>query len=143
MLKLFIDSDIILDLLAKREPYYPYAAKLFTLIDRDEVKAYTSPIVIANIYYILRKLIPKENTLTNLRKLKSLVKILNVDEKIIDLALNSNFKDFQDAIQYYTAINNDVKFIITRNKQDYKDSKIGIATAEELLKMLKSSLPGE
>lgn len=141
MLRIFIDADIILDLLAKREPYYKYSAKLFTLIDKDKANAYTSPIVIANIYYILRKLSTKEIALTNLRKLKSLVKILNVDEKIVDLALNSRFRDFEDAIQYYTAINNEIKFIITRNKQDYKESKIGIATAEEFIKMLKSSLP--
>ncbi len=141
MLRIFIDADIILDLLAKREPHSQYSAKLLTLIDKDEVKAFTSPLVIANIYYILRKIISKENALISLRKLKSLVKILNVDEKIIELALNSKFKDFEDAIQYYTAINNDIKFIITRNKKDYKESKIGIATAEEFLKMLKSSLP--
>lgn len=141
MFNVFVDADIILDLLSKRDPHYQYSAKLFTLIDRGEVKAHTSPIVIANIFYILRKMIYREDALASIRKLKSLVKILNVDEKIIDLALNSNFRDFEDAIQYYTAVNNNINFIVTRNKQDYKLSKIGIATAEEFLKMLKSSLP--
>ena len=139
MLNLFLDADIILDLLAKREPHYQFAARLFTLIDKAEVNAFTSPVIIANIHYILQKSSNREMALLYIRKLKSLVKILSVDEKIIEQALNSNFKDFEDAIQYYTAINNSINFIITRNKQDYKDSKIPIATAEEFLTMLASN----
>ncbi|MBL7127616.1 MAG: PIN domain-containing protein [Ignavibacteria bacterium] len=138
MIKIFIDSDIVLDLLAKREPYYIYAAKLFTLADKNKVQSFTSPIVFSNVHYILAKLTSNALSLHSLRKLKTIVKVLLIDEKIIEQSLNSDFKDFEDAIQYYTAINSGIKFIITRNKTDYKKSKIAVCTADEFLKMHES-----
>lgn len=130
----FIDSDIILDLLAKREPHYIFSAKLFTLIDQRKTIGYTSPIVFAHLHYLLRKLTSNSSALKSLRKLKTLINILPVDERVIEQSLNSNFTDFEDAIQYFTAVNNGVNLIITRNKVDYKKSKIPVASAEEFLK---------
>jgi len=135
VLNIFIDSDIILDLLTKRDPYYIHAAKLFTLIDQNKIQAHTSPIVYANLHYLLKKLTSPDFALQSLRKLKNLVKVLSVDEKVINQALNSDFKDFEDAIQYYTAINNEMKFFITRNISDYQKSQIPVCTAEEYLKI--------
>lgn len=135
MHRVFIDSDIVLDVLAQREKFYSHAAKLFTLIDKGEVSGFTSPVVFANLHYILRKLKSKEYALKSLRKLKSFISILPVDEKIIDLALDSKFNDFEDAIQYHTAKSYEINFIITRNKKHYKQSKISVCTAEEYLKI--------
>ncbi len=137
MKKIFIDSDIILDLLAKREPHYIYSAKLFTLIDRQKFIAYTSPIVFANLHYLLKKATSNSSALKNLRKLKTFINILPVDERVIEQSLNSDFNDFEDAIQYFTAVNNGIKLLLTRNKIVYKKSKIPIASAEEFLKTLK------
>lgn len=137
MKKIFIDSDIILDLLAKREPHYIYSAKLFTLIDQQRFIAYTSPIVFANLHYLLKKSTSHSSALKNLRKLKTFINILPVDERVIEQSLNSEFNDFEDAIQYFTAVNNGIKLLLTRNKVDYKKSKIPIATAEEFLKTLR------
>lgn len=134
MNKLFVDSDIILDLLAQREPHYIHAAKLFTLIDRRDVLAFTSPLVFANLHYLLKKLTSNVSALKSLRKLKTLLNILPIDEKVIEQSLNSEFNDFEDAIQYFTAVNNGITLIITRNKVDYKKSKIDVLTAEEFLK---------
>lgn len=136
MKKVFVDSDIILDLLAKREPHYLHAAKLFTLIDQQKVKGYTSPIVFANLHYLLRKNSSNSAALKSLRKLKTLINILSVDERIIEQSLNSEFADFEDAIQYFAAVNNGISIIITRNKADYKKGKIPIVTAEEFLKSI-------
>ena len=136
MKKVFVDSDVILDLLAKREPHYLHAAKLFTLIDQQKVKGYTSPIVFAILHYLLRKNTSNLTALKSLRKLKTLINILSVDERIIDQSLNSEFTDFEDAIQYFAAVNNGIAIIITRNKADYKKSKIPVVTAEEYLKSL-------
>jgi len=72
-----------------------------------------------------------------LRKLKVLVNVLPLDDKITDLALNSDFRDFEDAIQYYTAIENDQDLIITRNQPDFKESKLPIMTAKEYIKSMK------
>jgi predicted nucleic acid-binding protein len=133
---IFVDSDVILDLLAKREPHYIHAANLFTLIDQKEINAFTSPIVFANLHYLLKKLTSNTTALKSLRKLKTLISTLPVDEKIIEQSLNSEFTDFEDAIQYFTAVNNRINIIITRNKTDYKKSKISVLTAEEFLKTI-------
>jgi predicted nucleic acid-binding protein len=142
MHRVFVDSDIILDVLAKRDKFYSHAAKLFTLLDKGEVSGFTSPIVFANIYYILRKEKSKEYALQSLRKLKSFISILPIDEKIIELALDSTFKDFEDSIQYHTAKSYEIIFIITRNKKHYKQSKISVCTAEEYLKIWAAQADG-
>lgn len=134
MIHLFVDSDIILDLLAKREPYYIHAAKLFTLIDQQEVVAYTSPIVFANLHYLLKKMSSNKSALKNLRKLKTFINVLPTDERVIEQSLNSDFSDFEDAIQYFTSVNNGINLIITRNTKDFKKRKISISTAEEFIK---------
>ena len=140
MIELFVDSDIILDLLAQREPHYIHAARLFTLIDQNAVVAYTSPLIFANLHYLLKKQSSNLLALKNLRKLKTLINILSIDEKVIEQSLNSEFNDFEDAIQYFTAVNNGITLIITRNKTDYKRSKIDVLTAEEFLKSLGTKL---
>jgi predicted nucleic acid-binding protein len=134
MIHLFVDSDIILDLLAKREPYYIHAAKLFTLIDQQEVTAYTSPIVFANLHYLLKKMSSNKSALKSLRKLKTFINVLPTDERVIEQSSNSDFSDFEDAIQYFTSVNNGINLIITRNTKDFKKGKISISTAEEFIK---------
>jgi predicted nucleic acid-binding protein len=133
MKKIFVDADITLDLLAKREPFYNPTSELFSLIDDNQVKGYTSPIIIANIHYILSKQLGKEKSLKYISKLTTLLKILTFDEKIVELALSSDFKDFEDAIQYYTAIENNVEILITRNIKAYKYANIPIMTADEFI----------
>lgn len=133
ILKLFVDSDIILDLLAQREDFYIHSAKLFTLSDQNKVKLYTSPIVFTNLHYLLKKQTNNQTALKSLRKLKTLINILSIDEKIIEQALNSDFSDFEDAVQYFTAVTNRINIIITRNISDYRKSKITVSTAEEFI----------
>ena len=112
----FLDSDVILDVFANREPYYQDSAKLLSLIEQKHVLGFTTPLVFANIHYILRKLKSKEEALQNLRKLRIIVSVLALDENHTDSALNSDFSDFEDALQYYSAKGNSLDCIITRNK---------------------------
>ena len=134
MIKIFVDSDIILDLLSKREPHYIHAAQLFTLVDQQKISAFTSPLIFANLHYLLKKLTSNRSALKSLKKLKTLIDILPIDDRVIEQSLNSEFSDFEDAIQYFTAVNNGIKLLLTRNKAEYRKSKITIATAEEFLK---------
>ncbi len=136
--KVFIDSDIILDVLAKREPFYKPAALLFSLVEKGKIDGYTSPIVFSNVHYVLRKRVSKKTTINSLRYLKSLIQILPLDKRAIELALDSEFSDFEDAIQYFCAEQNSINYIITRNKIDYKKANINILTAKEFLSMLKT-----
>ena len=137
MKNLFLDTNIILDLLANRMPFYHDAAKLFSLADKKKIKLSISSLCIADVNYILSRQIPEIEVRSIIRKFKVLVNVLPLDDKIIDLALNSDFRDFEDAIQYYTAIENDQKLIITRNQQDFKESKLSVMTAGEFIKTMK------
>ena len=132
--KVFIDSDIILDLLCKREPFYEFAAEVFTLSDIKKIELVTTSVVFANVYYILRKILGIENAKEYLRKLRLMVGIAPVGDKIVDLALNSKFSDFEDGLQYFTARESEVKVLLTRNIKDYKEKEIIIQTPEEFLK---------
>ena len=134
----FVDSDIILDLLAEREPFSQYAKELFTLADKGEVICHISSLCFSNVQYILAKQIGKNQARQVLIQLKTLVKVLGVGDKIIDLALSSNIKDFEDAIQYYTAIANSCQTLLTRNLKDYKEAQIPAMTAESFLRLKNS-----
>ena len=132
-----VDTNIILDLLANRIPFYIEAAELFSLADKKKIKLSISSLCLADTHYILSKQNPDLEVRKILRKFKVLVNVLPLDNKIADLALNSEFHDFEDAIQYYTAIENDQDLIITRNQQDFRDSKIPIMTAGEFIKSIE------
>ncbi len=138
MKQLFLDTNIILDLLAKRDPFYDDAAVLFSLADKKIVELFVSSLTFANTNYILLKQLKPEEAKRVLRKLKVLVNVLSLDDKIIELALNDkDFKDYEDALQYYTAIENGKDVIITRNKKDFHKAKLPIITAGEFIKLLK------
>ena len=137
MRKIFLDTNIILDLLASRIPFYTEAAELFSLADKKKLILSISSLCLADTYYILSRQNPEMEVRKILRKFKVLVNVLALDDKITDLALNSEFRDFEDAIQYYTAIENEQELIITRNQSDFKDSKIPIMTAGEFIKSIE------
>ncbi len=137
MKKLFLDTNIVLDLLAHRMPFYTETAKLFSLADMKKIKLSISALCLADANYILSRQNPESEVRKILRKFKVLVNVLPLDDKITDLALNSEFKDFEDAIQYFTAIENDQDLIITRNQPDFKESKIPVMTPGEFIKTIK------
>lgn len=138
MRKLLIDTNIVIDLLAKREPFYIDSAKLFSLADEKQIKLSVSALTIANTNYTLLKLKTSNEAKSILRKFKILVDILSLDDKVISLALNdTDFVDFEDGLQYFSAIENDQDIIITRNLKDFKKSTIPVMTAEQFLKSLE------
>ncbi|MDR2580499.1 MAG: type II toxin-antitoxin system VapC family toxin [Fibromonadaceae bacterium] len=134
--KIFIDSDIILDLLAEREKFYDDAAEIFTLAYEREIELYTTAIVLANVFYIFRKIKGNEEAKRKIKKLRLLIRVLPINENIVDLALNSSFTDFEDGLQYFTSKEHSVFTIITRNIGDYKmdDMDMAICTSEEFLR---------
>ena len=133
MEKLFVDTNIVLDLLQKREEFYREAQELFTLADKKKVKLYISSLTIANTHYLLSRHYNSNDARKILAKFKVLVEVLSLDHKIIDLALTSDLKDFEDAVQYYTALENNMDLIITRNKRDFKKQSIPVLTAKEYI----------
>ncbi|ULQ56809.1 PIN domain-containing protein [Flavihumibacter rivuli] len=136
MEKVFIDTGIALDLLAQREPHYSFAASLFSLADKGKIAIYISLLSFSNLNYLLSRQYSPSESRRILSRFKVLVKVLAVDDKIIELALSSAFRDFEDAIQYFTAIENGIKNLLTRNVKDYKAAKIAVHTAESYLKSM-------
>ncbi|MCB0649487.1 MAG: PIN domain-containing protein [Saprospiraceae bacterium] len=134
MTKILVDTNIILDLLAKREKFYFEAQQIFSLADTNKIELYISALSIANTVYILSNTLKKENSRNILGKFKVLVKTITLSDKIIELALNDfDFGDFEDGIQYYSACEVGCDLIITRNVKDFKNSKIPIMTPKEYL----------
>lgn len=136
MEKVFVDADIILDLLSGRQPHYNPAAELFSLADEGSLRIYVSSLSFANVNYILTRQYNGDQARKKLLKFKTLVSVLSVGDKIIDLALASEFKDFEDAIQYFTAIENGLATLLTRNLRDFRKADISVLTAEQYLKAL-------
>ncbi len=135
MKSLFVDTNIVIDLLAKRELHYLDAAKLFSLADRGKITLCVSSLSFANANYILTKLKNAKEARTILVKFKVLVTVSNLSDKIVELALNdASFKDFEDGLQYYTAIESNCTIIITRNLKDYRAANIPVMTAAQYLK---------
>jgi predicted nucleic acid-binding protein len=134
MSKLLIDTNIVIDLLAKREPFYQSAAQIFSLADQNKLELAISSLTFANTNYVLSRLKSVQEAREILRRFRILVKVLSLNDKIIDLALNdSSFKDMEDGLQYYSAIENGQNIIITRDLQDFKESKIPVMSADEYL----------
>jgi predicted nucleic acid-binding protein len=133
--KLFLDSDIILDAVLKRPGFVVPAMNIINLLQQREFKAVTSSVAFVNVNYFLDKF-DRDNKLKLLTGIRSIVSIAKVDEEIIDVSLNSGLKDFEDAVQYFTAITAKCDAIITRNIKDNRHSTIPVLTAEQFLRTL-------
>jgi predicted nucleic acid-binding protein len=133
MEKVFVDTDIVMDLLAARELFFEHAAKLFSSADKGDIQVCVSSLCFANLNYILSKQYSADQARKKLLKFKTLVTVLAVTDKVIELALSSDFRDFEDGIQYFTAIENNIKILLTRNLKDYKTAAIPVMTAEQFL----------
>jgi predicted nucleic acid-binding protein len=131
---IFVDTDIVLDLLGNREPFYVHAAELFSQADKGKLQLFVSSLSFANLNYLLSRQYSAEQARMKLLKFKTLVTTLSVTDKIVELALSSEFRDFEDGLQYYTASENGIKILLTRNLKDFRTAEIIVMTAEQYLK---------
>ena len=134
MSRLFLDTNVILDLLAHREPHFDSIARLATLADQKKLVLVSSPLSFTTVDFILNKYESEDSVRVKLRKFKIICEVGEVNEETIEKGLNSAFKDFEDAVQYYSALQANCSVIITRNAKDFKHSSIPVMTAEEYLK---------
>ena len=131
-MKIFVDNDVILDVLLDRKEF-THSRILFTLIENNQVKAYTSSTIFTNSFYIISKLQNKKKAWSALKKIRLLFKIGKVSQNTVDLALASDFNDFEDALQHYVALDQNTNYIITRNKRDYLEAQIPTLTPQEFI----------
>ena len=134
MEKVFVDSDILLDLLTGRAPHHLSAAALFSLAEKGKLRICVSSLTFANVHYVLSKQLNSEKARNILATFKTLVSVLAVNDVVVERALSSEFKDFEDALQYHTALENRLNVLLTRNLKDYKKAQIQVFTAQQFLK---------
>ena len=136
MTRLFLYTNIVVDLLECREPFCHDAVRLFTMAYNKQVQLIVSPMTFSTASFLLRKHGSEgvRNLLSNFRQLS---RVAAVNEQTVDDSLASQFKDFEDAMQYYTALKAKADIIITRNGKDYTASKLPVMTATEFLNTIK------
>ena len=132
----FIDSDILLDAILMRQPHHSYAMELLSLLDTDNYQACTSVHTLLNVHYISSKRGNKHEARKAIKLLIGKLTIISDDREIVEQAIDSEFADLEDAVQYYAAKKVSADFIITRNLKDYKLSSIPVLTAEQFLRIL-------
>src|SRR5512145_976011 len=136
--RLFIDTNVIMDLLGERIPHYDSIAKIATLADKGKIKMVVSAFSYPTVYYLLSKFESSEKVTEKLRKFRIISEVSDLDEITIEKGLASDFKDFEDALQYHCALKADCDILLTRNAKDFKESSIPVMSADEYLQSLKN-----
>ncbi len=136
--KIYIDTNVMLDLLGEREEFYLDAAKIASLADQKKIMLISSPISYATVNYFLSKFENSNVAREKLRKFKLVSEVCTIDESIVEKSLNSNFSDFEDALHYFNAIESKCEIIITRNPKDFKNASLPIMSPKEFISRLNS-----
>lgn len=135
MKKALVDTNVIMDIACRREPFYDDSAGVFTKIDKNKLQGYVSASIVTDVFYLLQKDIGKENALSFLKDLLKIVDVLAVDKEVILKALYSGSIDFEDSVQTHVALQNGLDIIVTRNVKDYDTGKnVRVLTPHELMK---------
>lgn len=134
--KAFVDSDIIIDFLSEREDFYKDATYIFSLAYQQQIQLFTSALIYTNVFYLLRKDFKASIVKQQLQQLTNIISLADTTAHATQNALSSDFSDFEDAVQYYTAIENKCAFLITRNIKDYKKAKnIRVLSSSQFCKL--------
>ncbi|HVA99469.1 MAG TPA: PIN domain-containing protein [Bacteroidia bacterium] len=139
MKRIFLDTNVLIDFFADRKPFSIEAAKLFNQSLKRKITIYISAVSYNNMYYILRQSCSHSVTIKMLTELNEWTDIIDVSKDIIKKALKSDFKDFEDAIQYNCAKSlTKIDFIVTRDTKDFKTSSLPILTPKEAATLIES-----
>jgi len=135
-MNLFLDTNVLIDLIDKREPFYNDIAVIASMAENKDFKLAASSLSFVNTVYVVSRSIEEKLVLEALKKFRIICDVSNVDEIVIDKSLISNFNDFEDAVQYFSALHHKSDIILTRNKKDFKNSEIPTMTPSEFLASL-------
>lgn len=138
MQKIFLDTNIVIDFLGERELFYDSAARVMTLADQKKIEIMTSPITFSTTFYILSKYESASVALEKLRKFKVLCSTSIIDDEVVEKAINSGFADFEDALQYFSALSSGCQIILSRNEKDFKKALIPVMNAQSYLETKKA-----
>ncbi|MEG3927396.1 MULTISPECIES: PIN domain-containing protein [unclassified Microcoleus] len=138
-MKILIDTNIIVDVALEREPFFAESDRILTFVEEAKIQGYISASTFSDLYYIIRRDRGRDWTLDFLRQLATFCQVATVDNSVISMALTCNFKDFEDAIQYSTAVINRIDAIVTRNPRDFPVTTPRIVTPNQLILELTDS----
>ena len=136
--KLFLDTNVVIDLLGEREPFYEAVAKIVSLADKGRIQLSVSALTYATVFYILSRFEDKELVKEKIRKFKVISETSDLTDKVLDKGLSSKIRDFEDALQYFCALENECHIIITRNGKDFKESALPVLSPDEYLNSLRN-----
>ena len=132
-MNLFVDTNVILDVLAQREPHYADSVAVWSLAETGQVQAFISAVSMTNIFYIVRKLNSAAEAHRCLHILRDVFRLAPCDAQIIHQAIDADMPDFEDAVQYYSATHSQAACLITRNPKHFKTSQLAISTPVEFM----------
>lgn len=141
--KIFIDSDVLLDILLVREPHFENSVSILELRAEYKVELYTSPSILLNVNYIAQKQHNKERALKGISEILKAVEVIDTSKEILTDCFNSKYKDVEDAVQYFTALKiGSLNYYITRNIKhfDFKKLNLPVLTPSQFLKLFKQNL---
>ena len=142
-MRILFDTNVILDVLLDREPFSSTAAKLFSKVEIGEIAGYVCATTITTLHYISGKVIGADAAIEEINKLMMLFEVAPVNRAVLDAALTSGFKDFEDAVVHESGVYKEIQGIVTRDLNGFKKSKIPIYSPEELSIMLESKSASE
>ncbi|WP_111672431.1 type II toxin-antitoxin system VapC family toxin [Algoriphagus litoralis] len=134
--RLFLDTNIVIDLLARRSPFDRAASEVASLADLEKVELVVSALSFANAFYILSKFTSSKIVKEEIRKFKILTDTSDLTDKVLEQGFESNFGDFEDSLQYFCALSKGCTHLITRNGKHFKNSLLPVMNAEEYLNSL-------
>jgi len=137
-MKVLLDTNVVLDVLLERQPYYSASSEVFILSGKNNIQLFITSTIVTDIYYIVSKVLSKKKAKEFLTNLIEIVDICGVGKNTIIEAMKSDFKDLEDAVQHFTAKVEKIDIILTRNKKDFKLSEIKILTPSEFIKEITS-----
>ena len=132
-MNVFIDTNVLMDVLLERRPFVVESRKVWFLAERGKVAGLVSALSFANIYYVVRKALGADTAASMMTLLRDTFTAVPLDEQILNQAIDAKFSDFEDAIQYYSALRADAECLLTRNVDHFPDSGLRVISPEEFL----------
>ncbi|WP_298147903.1 PIN domain-containing protein [Flavobacterium sp.] len=138
-MKIFLDTNILVDLIADRKPFSKQAIEIFSSAEKNKTQLFTSSHSVATTHYLLKKYVDEKELREIICNLLEFLTVISVDVDILKKGLRSNHRDFEDAIQIFCATTvSGLNFIVTRNSKDFKTSEIPVLTPDEMCLKLNS-----
>ena len=138
-MKILVDTNILLDVLTQRPRFYQDAARVWSLIHKGLIEGYLSAISGNNLYYIIRKLRDRKTAESFVDDLLRDFEIVSLTKNVLKQARTIAGKDFEDAIQYFSAIQEGCEMLLTRNKKDFPSGGLQVLSPPEFLAKLRQS----